>query len=87
MEQGSRELLDVIRSKPVKEKKMTPHDLVKPNKISQNLDGISIFRQPKKKKMLLSNHSLETEILHNVCYWGVRQSFFFFFNPPADGEK
>ena len=66
---GRRELLDVIRSKPVLKKMDLTLDHIKLYKIFQNLDGIAISRQPKKKKnLLLSNDPPETEPSYDIRY-------------------
>ena len=67
---GRRELLDVIRSKPVLKKKLDlTLDQIKLYKIFQNLDRIAIFSPTKKKKNLLrSNDPPETELSYDIRY-------------------
>ena len=66
---GHRELLDVIRSKPVLKKKLDlTLDQIKLYKIFQNLDGIAIFSPTKKKNLLGSNDPPETELSYDIRY-------------------
>ena len=68
---GRRVPLDVIRSKPVLEKKLDlTLEQIKPNKFWQNLDGIAIFSPKKKNKqnMLRLNDPPETELSYDIRY-------------------
>ena len=68
---GRRELLDVIRSKPVFKKKIGRH--TRPNKTVQNLPKSRrnrdfLANQKKKKNLLRSNDPPETELSYDIRY-------------------